>query len=88
LYENASAQVSLQKELSLLQEYIDLEKLTNEREIEMHTAIEAAPNHQTIAPFIILPLVENAFKQVSVFLLNKAEVHVNIQLQQDVLHIY
>jgi sensor histidine kinase YesM len=87
LYENASAQVSLQKELSLLQEYIDLEKLTNDREIEMHTVVDAVPDHQTIAPFIILPLVENAFKQVSVFALDKSQVHLNIQLHQDVLHL-
>ena len=87
LYENASAQVSLQKELSLLQEYIDLEKLTNEREIEMHTVVDVIPDHQTIAPFIILPLVENAFKQVSVFSLDKSQVDLNIQLQQDVLHV-
>jgi len=87
LYENSSAQVSLQKELSLLQEYIDLEKLTNEKEIEMRAVIDAVPDHQTIAPFIILPLVENAFKQVSLFSLDKSKVNLNIQLHQDVLHV-
>ena len=65
LYENASSKVPLHKEFALLQEYIDLEKLTAEKHITVNAFIDTAPAYETIAPFILLPLAENAFKQMS-----------------------
>jgi LytS/YehU family sensor histidine kinase len=87
LYENASPQISLQKELSLLEEYIDLEKLTAGTKIDVSTSINVTSSSETIAPFIIMPLVENAFKQVSNYALKEASVQINIHQQQDILYI-
>jgi hypothetical protein len=87
LYENSSPQISLQKELSLLEEYIYLEKLVADKEIKVSTIINVAPNSETIAPFILLPLIENAFKQVLSYPLKSPVVHLHIYLQQDVLYV-
>ncbi len=87
LYENASPQISLQKELSLLEEYIYLEKLVAGNKIQVNTSINVISYNETIAPFIILPLVENAFKQVLSYSLPNALIDLNVRLQQDVLYI-
>ena len=77
----------MQKELSLLEEYIYLEKLVADKEIHVSTLINVTPNNETIAPFIILPLAENAFKQVLSYPLKNPCINLYIYLQQDVLFI-
>ena len=42
LYENASSKVPLNKEFALLQEYIDLEKLTAEKNITVNASINTS----------------------------------------------
>lgn len=87
LYENASSKVSLHKELVLLEEYIDLEKLTAEKPVTVNTFINASPSYETIAPFILLPLVENAFKQLSSYNLKDPSLHINITLHNEIINI-
>ena len=87
LYENASSKVPLNKEFALLQEYIDLEKLTAEKEINVHASISTSPSSETIAPFIILPLVENAFKQISSYNIKNPTLNLYISLQNEMIDI-
>ncbi|MEP6466017.1 MAG: histidine kinase [Parafilimonas sp.] len=87
LYESASSQVSLNKEFKLLQEYIDLEKLTAEEEIIVNASINSAPSYATIAPFILLPLVENAFKQLNSYHLKQPTLNIHILLQNEIIDI-
>lgn len=87
LYENASSKVPLHKEIALLQEYIDLEKLTADKAITVNCSVQGSPNHETIAPFIILPLVENAFKQLSSYPLNDPTLDIVILLQNEIIDI-
>ncbi|GAA4395814.1 histidine kinase [Nibrella viscosa] len=62
LYDSDDARVPLDKEISYLQNYIELEKIRcgDHSEIDLH--INGHPNGQEIAPLLLLPLVENAFK--------------------------
>jgi sensor histidine kinase YesM len=87
LYENASSKVPLHKEFALLQEYIDLEKLTAEKNITVNASINSSRSFETIAPFIILPLVENAFKQLSSYSLNEPVLNIHISLQNEMIDI-
>lgn len=87
LYESKSAKVPLHKEIALLQEYIDLEKITAEKQITVNTLFNGSPSYETIAPFIILPLVENAFKQVSTYSLANPVVDINVLFQNEILEI-
>lgn len=87
LYENASSRVPLHKEFALLQEYIDLEKITAEKDITVNTAINGSPSYETIAPFILLPLVENAFKQVSSYPLKNPVLNINVSFQNEIIDI-
>lgn len=88
LYEDASPQVSLQKEIALLHEYIDLEKLTAEKKITLTTSINVVCDSETIAPSIILPFIENAFKQVSTYSLQNSWIHIIIELNASILNMH
>ncbi|HKZ66792.1 MAG TPA: histidine kinase, partial [Chitinophagaceae bacterium] len=66
LYECNENQIPLDKELTYLENYIELEKLRQEYNIELDLQIEERhAGNLIIAPFILMPFIENAFKHVS-----------------------
>jgi len=63
LYENESKEVTLEKELSFIRSYIELMKLRLSEHNRLSTEIHDGPDHGlTIAPMLIITLIENAFK--------------------------
>lgn len=67
LYECNDEKILLSKDLQFLENFIELETLRlneNQTELAFELNHESARGHQ-IAPFILLPFVENAFKHVS-----------------------
>jgi hypothetical protein len=66
LYECNDQQISLDKEIAYLENFIELEKLRQNQDlaVEVDLAKEHAPD-TGIAPFILMTFVENAFKHVS-----------------------
>jgi len=88
LYENAQTKASLKKELQLVEEYIQLERMMAAHEpITIHLNNKTDANGETIAPSIILPFIENAFRQVYIQPLPERRVDIQIKLQQSVLSI-
>jgi|SRR6185436_530333 len=65
LYECRENLVEVSRELEFLNDYVGLEKLRNGDNLEVKYDIPERVNHFTIAPFILIPFVENAFKHVS-----------------------
>lgn len=67
LYECNEKEISLNKELSFLENFIELESLRlYEDQTDLSFEINHASAHNNyIAPFILLPFVENAFKHLS-----------------------
>jgi sensor histidine kinase YesM len=62
LYDSDDVRVPLEKEISYLQNYIELEKIRCGDHSDIALQINGSPNGQEIAPLLLLPLVENAFK--------------------------
>ncbi len=62
LYECSSEKVSLEKEISLVKNYIDLEKLRFGERFNIKLQIEGKPAGINVAPLLLFPLVENSFK--------------------------
>ncbi len=87
LYENATSKVPLSKEIVLLQEYIDLEKLTAEKNIIVTVSVQATPAYETIAPYILLPVVENAFKQLNSYPLSEASLNIKVTYHNGILYL-
>jgi two-component system, LytTR family, sensor kinase len=80
LYESRNKTISIAEELRMLNDYIELEKIrySDRLSISMETSID--DETQPIAPMILLPFVENAFKhgasetRLSTFIRIKAQL--------------
>lgn len=62
LYESGDTQVPLDKEVDYLKNYVELQKIRFEEDIEIKLNIEGQANAQVIEPMLMIPFVENAFK--------------------------
>jgi sensor histidine kinase YesM len=62
LYEGSKPMVSLDKELNMINEYIELEKTRYGNELDLHLNFPANAKEFLIAPLLLLPFVENCFK--------------------------
>ncbi|MDY7396841.1 histidine kinase [Aureibaculum sp. 2210JD6-5] len=65
LYQVSKPKVSLQKEVSHIEEYIELEKIRFQDTMKVVFVADKIPNKIQIAPMILIPFVENAFKHGS-----------------------
>ncbi len=65
LYECDEAFVPLEKEIEMMKDYIALEKIRLEETIEMELSVTGDLKNKMIAPFLLLPFIENSFKQSS-----------------------
>jgi LytS/YehU family sensor histidine kinase len=64
LYECNDTQIPLSQEIAYLENIIDLEKLRQNDNVEVTFDVDKE-NNLTIAPFILMTFVENAFKHIS-----------------------
>lgn len=63
LYENLNEYTTLSKDVEFVTEYIDLMALRISEKVDIQYEVDIAGNEDMpIAPFILLPLLENAFK--------------------------
>jgi LytS/YehU family sensor histidine kinase len=62
LYQGRKAKIPLSDELKLIANYIELEKLRYDDRLTVEMNIEGKPEGVHIAPLLLFPLVENAFK--------------------------
>lgn len=62
LYECRDKQIELQKEIKLIENFLSVEKMRFGDELDIELNITGEIENSEIAPFLLLPLVENAFK--------------------------
>lgn len=62
LYEGNQAQVALQKEIAFLQNYLALERIRYGERLHLSVQVTGATEPLFVAPLLLLPFVENAFK--------------------------
>jgi len=67
LYECNGNKVSLQKELSFLKDYINVQQLRKNKNLEVHFDVTKNNTDVFIEPLLLIPFVENAFKHLSHF---------------------
>ncbi len=60
--ETGNGFVSLEKELSYLNDYIELQKLRLDKRVQLSYRVTGAFEEQKIAPLTLMPFIENAFK--------------------------
>jgi len=62
LSENPSSEIPVTREIAMIENYIDLQKLWMKNAIKVDFVVENVKENHYIEPFILNPLVENAFK--------------------------
>jgi len=85
LYDCKAEEVLLEKEIEVMKNYIDLEKERYGNKIEISINIEGDIEDKYIAPLLILPFLENAFKHGTSEQLEKPWMSVDLLVKQHVL---
>jgi LytS/YehU family sensor histidine kinase len=57
--------VPLEKEIAMMKEYMQLENIRHNDELEIEVNVKGDLAGKTIAPFLLLPFIENSFKHSS-----------------------
>jgi LytS/YehU family sensor histidine kinase len=89
LHDSQAERILLSKEIDYLEKYIELQKLRIIADANVNIKIEFEMNNVTtekIAPMILLPLLENAFKY-GISTIDGTFIEVSLKLSQGVLHL-
>ncbi|MFN3405335.1 MAG: sensor histidine kinase [Cytophagaceae bacterium] len=87
LYESDEKEVSLAKEVKYLQNYIELQKMRIKKEVNIHLNISGDIEKENIAPMLLIPFIENAFKH-GVLSSDKTYISTEIKLEGKILLVY
>jgi two-component system LytT family sensor kinase len=84
LHENTLDAIPVAREIDYLKDYIYLQKLriTNSSQINIEVNLPENPCHYTIAPMLLIPFVENAFKH-GVSLQNRSWITISLHCEAD-----
>lgn len=87
LYEGAQSFVPLSKELKMIEDYINLEKIRYGNKLELHLDLPVHTNDLLIAPLLLLPLVENCFKHGTSNVLEQPWIHLQVSIKNTELQM-
>jgi hypothetical protein len=85
LAEGSKAKVPLEKELAMIQDYINLEKVRYGNKLDLHLSLPEETRGLQIAPLILLPFVENCFKHGASKFLTAPWINLKIELKENSL---
>ncbi|RZK51948.1 MAG: sensor histidine kinase, partial [Pedobacter sp.] len=87
LHENVQEKISLTRDVDYLENYIALQKLRTSRsaDIVIDTQIDEQLNNFQIAPMLLIPFVENAFKH-GISLQQPSHIKVTLQTKENTLY--
>lgn len=81
LYECNQPLVPLSKEIKMIQDYINLEKIRYGNRLELHLDLPEDTKDIHIAPLLLLPLVENCFKHGTSNMLEQPWINLQVSLR-------
>ncbi|MCJ0742776.1 sensor histidine kinase [Pedobacter montanisoli] len=85
LYECNAEHVKLKKDIEILDSYILIEKMRYEDRLEFNFTKEGDLDHYEIAPLLMLPLVENAFKYGANEKVGQAWINMELSVNDNLL---
>jgi two-component system, LytTR family, sensor kinase len=89
LYECNERRVMLSREIQYMQNYLDLEKLRQPKNVEISMEVEGNISDQQIAPLMFIPFLENCFKHgLNNHIAGEAFVRARFRVQDDDLEFY
>ncbi len=88
LYECITDMIDISKELAYIENYVTVQKMRMEAGTDLQLKLSANIGSFKIAPLLILPLVENAFKHISNFKdPSQNKLFISITLEEDSLFV-
>jgi sensor histidine kinase YesM len=87
LYECNGHSIALEREVSYLRNYVDLQRLRRDEKYKIEFTTEGDLREFFIAPLLFMPLVENAFKHVSHHPQGDNRISILIRAEQTEVHI-
>src|SRR5436190_11330333 len=77
--------VPLNKELSMIQDYIALEQIRYGDRLNLNLHIQGTAKNKMMSPLMLIPFVENSFKHGTSRMLTHPWVRLDIQIEKDLL---
>ena len=88
LYECEKTNIEIEQELWFLQSYIELQKERMNSNYRICCKGFEEINGLHIAPFLLLPIVENCFKHVSQWTDRENEIHISCRQEKNIFFLY
>jgi len=85
LHECNQQVVPLEKEISMIQDYIGLEQIRYGDRLNLSMHIQGSPKNKMICPLLLIPFVENSFKHGTSRMLVHPWVKLDIYIEKDFL---
>jgi LytS/YehU family sensor histidine kinase len=85
IYECDRPLVQLEKELKMIRDYIDLEKIRYGKNFNMSLQVQGNPSNKLISPLLLIPFLENSFKHGASQMLTHPWINLDIAILQDEL---
>lgn len=86
LYESNATNISIGKEIKIIREYIELEKMRYDDSLVITINEQVDDDNQLLPPLLLIPLVENAFKHGVSETINNPFITLNLQVIQRKLY--
>ena len=86
IYECNHPLVKLDKELKMIRDYIDLEKIRYGESFNMSLQIQGSPGDKMICPLLLIPFLENSFKHGASQMLTHPWVNLDIVIEDETLY--
>jgi two-component system, LytTR family, sensor kinase len=83
LYESKEDFVPLQKEIQVLNDYIDLQRIRSSEKLQVKKTISVDGENKCIAPLLLLTFVENAFKHGAKSSTAESFINIRIALKEE-----
>lgn len=87
LYDSQNALIDLQKEITHILNYIELEKIRYSERLDVSLNVSGNTDHVSIAPLLLIPFIENAFKHGVSNETDHIWVTVDIKVKDEWLHL-
>lgn len=88
LYDADNPLVEIQKEIQIISEYVELEKIRYDNSLLVSMEIDIEDQKQKIPPLLMIPLIENAFKFGTSEVISHPFIKIKLTCKENILNLY
>lgn len=87
LYESKNSRIALNKEIENVKNYIEIQKLRYNDDLKVDFKLDGNFNNKTIAPILLMPIIENCFKHGLDETLKSGNIEISIFCKENELNL-